>query len=88
MSVSQEAFSEALVTIRLTTEQLHDTERERDEERRLKDEAITLLRAIWHSEGPDKWPDPEEFRRRVEALVGEPPSTQWSNRTRRESDDE
>lgn len=49
-------------------------------ERARAEEAIALLRAIWHSEGPDKWPDPREFRKRVEALVGEPPPSEWSNR--------
>lgn len=44
------------------------------------DEAVALLRAIWHGEGPEKWPDPAEFRKRVEALVGPPPPSRWSNR--------
>jgi hypothetical protein len=41
---------------------------------RERDEAVTLLRAIWHGEGTEKWPDPSEFRRRVEALVGPSPT--------------
>lgn len=49
-----------------------------------RDEAVALLRAIWHQEGPDKWPDPKEFCRRVEALVGPAPPTGYSNRPRQE----
>lgn len=45
-----------------------------------RDEAIALLRAIWHDEGEEKWPDPVEFSRRVEALVGKPPPSAWFNR--------
>jgi hypothetical protein len=47
-----------------------------DEAEAERDEAVALLRAIWHGEGADKWPDPTEFRRRVEALVGPSPTGQ------------
>jgi len=49
---------------------------------RERDEAVALLRAIWHSEGPDKWPGPADFRRRVEALIGSPPPGRFNTMTK------
>ena len=62
-----------------SVEQLRDAYRALEAAQRDRDEALALLRAIWHNEGPDKWPDPKAFRERVEALVGEPPPSEWRN---------